>query len=57
MYDALKDPKKTLVPPHTEDVPPCLNFAPLEQASDDLTKAGQAYNNAFDALREMAMRS
>jgi N-acetylated-alpha-linked acidic dipeptidase len=49
VYDALKDPKKTLVPPRTEDVPPYLNFAPLEQASDDLTEAAQAYDKAFDA--------
>jgi N-acetylated-alpha-linked acidic dipeptidase len=49
VYDALKDPKKTLVPPKTEDVPPYLNFAPLEQASDDLTEAAQAYDKALDA--------
>ena len=49
VYDALNDPKKTLVPPKTEDVPPYLNFAPLEQASDDLTEAAQAYDKAFDA--------
>ena len=49
VYDALKDPKKTLVPPKMEYVPPYLNFAPLEQASDDLTEAAQAYDKAFDA--------
>ena len=49
VYDALKDPKKTLVPPKTEDVPPYLNFAPLEQASDDLTEAAQAYDKAGEA--------
>lgn len=49
VYDALKDPKKTLVAPKQEDVPPYLNFAPLEQASDDLTEAAQAYDKAFDA--------
>ena len=49
MYDALKDPRKTLVPPKPEDVPPYLNFAPLEQACDDLTEAAQAYDKTFDA--------
>jgi N-acetylated-alpha-linked acidic dipeptidase len=49
VYDALKDPKKTLVPPAAEEVPPYLNFAPLEQASDDMTEAAQAYEKAFDA--------
>ncbi len=49
VYDALRDPKKTLVPPKAEDVPPYLNFAPLDQASDDLTEAAQAYDKAFEA--------
>jgi N-acetylated-alpha-linked acidic dipeptidase len=49
VYDALQDPKKTLVPPKVEDIPPYLNFAPLEQASDDLTEAAQAYDKAMDA--------
>ncbi|MFC5860739.1 transferrin receptor-like dimerization domain-containing protein [Acidicapsa dinghuensis] len=49
VYDALKDPKKTLVPPPTETIPPYLNFAPLEQASDDLTEAAQAYDKAYSA--------
>ena len=48
VYDALKDPKKTLVAPPREELPPYLNFAPLEQASDDLSAAGQAYDKAFD---------
>lgn len=49
VYDALKDPKKTLVPPPAEAIPPYLNFAPLEQASDDLTDAAQAYDKAYSA--------
>jgi N-acetylated-alpha-linked acidic dipeptidase len=49
VYDALKDPKKTMVPPPTEAIPPYLNFAPLEQASDDLTEAAQAYDKAYSA--------
>ncbi len=49
VYDALKDPKKTLVPPGVEEIPPYLNFAPLEQASDDLSNAAQAYDKAFAA--------
>jgi N-acetylated-alpha-linked acidic dipeptidase len=49
VYDALKDPKKTLVPPPVEEIPPYLNFAPLEQASDDLTEAAQAYDKAYSA--------
>ena len=54
VYDALKDPKKTLVTPPREEIPPYLNFAPLEQASDDLTVAAQAYDKAFDAAAAKA---
>ena len=48
-YKALTDPKKTLVPPPEEPIPPYLNFAPLDQASDDLTNAAKAYDQAFAA--------
>ena len=33
-------PKRRVVPPPVEIVPPYLNFAPLDQASDDLTRGG-----------------
>ncbi len=47
VYQALADPKKHMVPPPVEQVPPYLNFAPLEQASDDLTEAAQAFDKAY----------
>jgi N-acetylated-alpha-linked acidic dipeptidase len=47
VYAAIKDPKKQMVPPPEEQIPPYLNFAPLEQASDDLTEAAKAYDAAF----------
>jgi N-acetylated-alpha-linked acidic dipeptidase len=47
VYQALYDPRKTLVPPKVEPVPPYLNFAPLDQASDDLTEAAKAFDAAF----------
>ncbi len=49
VYKALDDPKKTMVPPPAEAVPPYLNFAPLDQASDDLTVAATEYDKAFAA--------
>lgn len=49
VYKALYDPKKTLVPPPAEPIPPYLNFAPLEQASDDLTDAARTFDQAFAA--------
>jgi N-acetylated-alpha-linked acidic dipeptidase len=47
VYQALADPKKHRVPPPAEEIPPYLNFAPLEQASDDLTDAAQAFDKAY----------
>jgi N-acetylated-alpha-linked acidic dipeptidase len=49
VYKALYDPKKTMVPPTAEAIPPYLNFAPLDQASDDLTVAAKAFDQAFAA--------
>ncbi len=49
VYVAINDPKKHMVPPSAEPVPPYLNFAPLDQASDDLTDAAKAFDQAFAA--------
>jgi N-acetylated-alpha-linked acidic dipeptidase len=52
VYKALYDPKKTFVPPTTQPLPPYFNFAPLEQASDDLTRAAEEYDKAAGAAKE-----
>jgi N-acetylated-alpha-linked acidic dipeptidase len=49
VYQALADPKKKSVPPADAVVAPYLNFAPLDQASDDLTAAAAGYEKAFTA--------
>jgi len=49
VYKALVDPKKKRVAPVVEALPPYFNFAPLEQAADDLTVAAKAYDEAFTA--------
>ncbi len=49
VYVALKDPKKTMVPPEVETPVPYLNFGPLDQASDDLTSAAAEFDKAFAA--------
>jgi N-acetylated-alpha-linked acidic dipeptidase len=48
-YKAAADPKKTSVPPPVDIVPPYFNFAPLDQACDDLTAAAAEYEKAFSA--------
>ena len=47
VYRALYDPKKQMVPPSAEAIPPYLNFAPLDQASDDLSAAARSFDQAF----------
>jgi N-acetylated-alpha-linked acidic dipeptidase len=49
VYQALADPKKKMVPPSKEPIPPYLNFAPLDNAADELTRASEAYEKAFTA--------
>jgi N-acetylated-alpha-linked acidic dipeptidase len=49
VYQALADPKKKTVPPSKEPVPPFLNFAPLDNAADELTRAAEAYEKAMAA--------
>jgi N-acetylated-alpha-linked acidic dipeptidase len=54
VYKAAADPKKTSVPPPVDIVPPYFNFAPLDQASDDLTAAAADYEKAFTAHADNA---
>jgi N-acetylated-alpha-linked acidic dipeptidase len=49
VYKALEDPKKKRIAPIVETLPPYLNFAPLDQAMDDLTTAASDYDKAFTA--------
>ena len=49
VYQAIADPKTKMVPPVKEPIPPYLNFAPLDNAADDLSRASEAYEKAFVA--------
>ncbi len=49
VYKALEDPKRKRIAPEVEALPPYLNFAPLDQAMDDLTTAASEYDKAFAA--------
>jgi N-acetylated-alpha-linked acidic dipeptidase len=46
VYVAIADPKKTLVPPKAEDVPPFLNFAPLRNGLEELRHSSEHYDTA-----------
>jgi N-acetylated-alpha-linked acidic dipeptidase len=56
-YQASADPHKKTVPPTKEPLPPYLNFAPLENASDDLTRAADLYEKAVVAAGNSAAPS
>jgi N-acetylated-alpha-linked acidic dipeptidase len=48
VFKATNDPRRPLVPPSAEVVPPHLNFAPFENAADALTRAAADYHKAVE---------
>jgi N-acetylated-alpha-linked acidic dipeptidase len=50
VFVATADPKKTSVPPPTENIPPHLNFAPLQNASEALTRSAGRYQRALEKV-------
>ncbi len=48
VFKATNDPRRPLIPPPAETVPPHLNFAPLENAADALTHGAADYRKALD---------
>ena len=51
-YVALADPKRKMIPPAKDPVPPFVNFAPLDNAVAELTRAAEGYEKAFVAAGE-----
>jgi N-acetylated-alpha-linked acidic dipeptidase len=45
-FTATADPKVKLIPPSKEEIPPYLNFAPLQNAVDVLSKSAERYHRA-----------
>jgi N-acetylated-alpha-linked acidic dipeptidase len=50
VFKATNDPKRPLLPPVVEAVPPHLNFAPLENATDLLVRSAAEYRKALDQV-------
>jgi N-acetylated-alpha-linked acidic dipeptidase len=50
VFSATSDPKQTSLPPPREEVPPYLNFAPLENGSSALSHSAQRYQAAIDKV-------
>jgi len=47
LFTATADPREPEVPPAREALPPFLNFAPLDNAADALTRAAERYEKAL----------
>jgi N-acetylated-alpha-linked acidic dipeptidase len=47
LFRATLDPRRPTVAPPREDVPPFLNFAPMHNAADALTRAAQRYDKTL----------
>jgi N-acetylated-alpha-linked acidic dipeptidase len=54
LFAAVSDPRRPTVAPAREEVPPHLNFAPLENAADTLTRSAERYQKALAEARERA---
>jgi len=50
VFAAVNDPRRPVLAPKRETVPPAMNFAPLENAANALSLAAQRYKKAQDAL-------
>jgi N-acetylated-alpha-linked acidic dipeptidase len=50
VFQATNDPRRPLVPPSVETVPPHLNFAPLENAVDTLNRSAAEYRRALEQV-------
>jgi N-acetylated-alpha-linked acidic dipeptidase len=48
VFHATDDPREKLVPPGKEPVPPVLNFAPLDNATDALARSAGEYRKALE---------
>jgi N-acetylated-alpha-linked acidic dipeptidase len=51
IFAALADPRRPTRAPEIEAVPPALNFAPLENAANALSRAAERYKKVLDAAR------
>jgi N-acetylated-alpha-linked acidic dipeptidase len=57
MFTAVSDPKKVFVPPSVEEIPPYLNFAPLDNAVDMLSQSTDRFEKDLGKLRQKGNES
>ena len=46
------DPREKYLPPQPEAIPPYLNFAPLENAADKLSRTAAEYHQAYERVSQ-----
>jgi len=51
VFVATNDPRRPLLPPPTETIPPYMNFAPLKNAIGELQKSAEHFSQAVAAYR------
>ncbi|MGA2812859.1 MAG: transferrin receptor-like dimerization domain-containing protein [Candidatus Acidiferrum sp.] len=51
-FTAAADPKETYVAPKKEEVPPFINFAPLENSVESITRSAEEYKKALAHANE-----
>ena len=51
VFAAVNDPRRPLQAPKVQEVPPAMNFAPLENASNALSQAAERYRKAAESAR------
>src|SRR5262249_21968831 len=49
-YNAASDPRRPTIAPPREEVPPFINFAPLDNAEATVTRSGERYSKAIKAF-------
>ena len=52
VFVATNDPRRPLVTPKREEVPPHVSFAPIENGLDRLTRAAKSYEQALTGARQ-----
>jgi N-acetylated-alpha-linked acidic dipeptidase len=52
LFQATDDPKRPLIAPPAETVPPYLNFAPLDNATGALARSAAEYRKAYEKINQ-----
>jgi N-acetylated-alpha-linked acidic dipeptidase len=52
VFSAIDDPKEPTVLPQSKEVPPHMNFAPLENAGDELAKSAARFQKAIGSVKK-----